>query len=270
MKGQPFKFFFSILVLLISIQSFPQEPDFPFSNGEYGKYGAYYNWHFIWVYSGNVEFFTTREKFQNQDCWHFKAEGNTFMPYDLLYRVRDTFDVYTSVKPFNPLYFKRILNHGKHQSRHKYTFDQKKGLVYSTVKRDGQKMFRDTLQLGSNTHDLLSTAYYFRGFDFSKYEIGQKIPYRMLVDNAIEDLYFRYLGTEIIKTRNDRQFSCHKISVQLMEGDFFHEGEYMKVWLTDDKNKVPVQVETEILVGSLKVVLLETKSLRFPLESEIH
>ena len=261
MKRHLIKSTFILLVLLTGRTAFSQEPDFPFSNGEYGKYGAYYNWHFIWVYSGNVEFFTTREKYRGQDCWHFKAEGNTFMPYDLLYKVRDTFNVYTSVKPFNPLYYKRVMNHGKKESLHQYIFDQQKGLAYSTVKRHGEKLFCDTLELGKNTHDLLSAAYYFRGFDFRKYKTGQKIPYRLLVDNAIEDLYFRYLGTEIVKTRNERQFRCHKISVMLMKGDFFPEGEYMKVWLTDDKNKVPVQVETEIQ---------ETKSLRYPLEAEIH
>ncbi len=259
-----------MLALTTSQSTFSQPTDFPFSNGEYGKYAVYYNWHFIWVYSGNVEFFTTRAKFDGQDCWHFKAEGYTFRPYDLLYRVRDTFQVYTSVKPFQPLYFRRVTNHGKKESHHQYIFDQQKRLAYSTVKRHGQKQFRDTLRLGENTHDLLSAAYYFRGFDFRQYKSGQIVPYRLLVDNAIEDLYFRYLGTEIIRTRNGKQFRCHKISVKLMEGDFFHEGEYMKVWFTDDRNKVPVQVETEILVGSLKVVLLETKSLRHQLEAEIH
>ena len=161
------------------------------------------------------------------------------------------------------------MNHGKKTSQHRYIFDQQKGLAYSTIQRNEQKLFHDTLTLGANTHDLLSTAYYFRGFDFNEYKKGEIISYQMLVDNAIEDLYFRYQGIEIVKTRNGRQFRCHKISVELKEGDFFHEGEYMKVWLTDDKNKVPVQVETEVLVGSVKAILLETKSLRYPLDSEI-
>ncbi|MDX9881307.1 MAG: DUF3108 domain-containing protein [Prolixibacteraceae bacterium] len=270
MKRHLIKSAFLLLALLTRLPASSQELDFPFSDGEYGKYGAYYNWHFIWVHSGDIEFFTTRKEYKGQDCWHFKAEGNTFMPYDLLYKVRDTFEVYTLGKPSRPLYFRRVINHGKKESHHQYVFDQEKGLAYSTIKRHAQKLFRDTLDLGTNTHDLLSAAYYFRGFNFRKYRTGQKIPYRLLVDNVIEDLYFRYLGTEIVETRNGRKFRCHKISVRLMEGDFFHEGEYMKVWLTDDRNNVPVQVETEILVGSLKVVLLETKSLRYPPEAEIH
>lgn len=267
------RFFTStVLVVLLFMTSncFAQEQNFPFSDGEYGKYGAYYNWNFIWIYSGEVEFFTSREKYQSQDCWYFRALGKTFKAYDLLYAVRDTFECYASTKPFRPLYFRRAMNHGGKSSAHRYIFDYKRGQAYSLIRRHNEKMFRDTLDLGQNTYDLLSTAYYFRGFDFNRYHTGQRISYRMLVDNAIADLYFRYLGTENVKTRNGRVFRCHKISVKLMQGDFFREGEYMKVWFTADRNQIPVQVETEILVGSLKVLLLETKLHRYKLESEIH
>ena len=90
----------------------------------------------------------------------------------------------------------------------------------------------------------------------------------MLVDRKIDDLYVRYLGIENVKTRNGKEFRCHKVSVYLLQGDFFPEGEYMKVWFTDDQNHLPVQVETEILVGSVKALLLDTKSLKYPLTSE--
>jgi hypothetical protein len=92
----------------------------------------------------------------------------------------------------------------------------------------------------------------------------------MLVDKQVDDLYFRYLGTEIVKTRNGKKYRCQKVSVYLLQGDFFPEGEYMKIWFTDDRNHVPVQVETEILIGSVKALLLETKSLKYPLTSLIN
>ncbi len=43
----------------------------------------------------------------------------------------------------------------------------------------------------------------------------------------------------------------------------------MKIWFTDDKNHLPVQVETEILLGSIKALLIEAKSLKYPLTSEL-
>jgi hypothetical protein len=43
----------------------------------------------------------------------------------------------------------------------------------------------------------------------------------------------------------------------------------MKIWFTDDQNHLPVQVETKIQVGSVKALLLEAKSLKYPLSSLI-
>ena len=91
----------------------------------------------------------------------------------------------------------------------------------------------------------------------------------MLIDRQIDDLYFRYLGKENVKTRNGKEYRCHKVSVYLLQGDFFPEGEKMKVWFTDDQNHLPVQVETEILIGTVKALLLETKSLKYPFTSQI-
>jgi hypothetical protein len=43
----------------------------------------------------------------------------------------------------------------------------------------------------------------------------------------------------------------------------------MTVWVTDDKNKVPMYVETEILVGKIKVSLSSMAGLKFPLDSKV-
>jgi len=43
----------------------------------------------------------------------------------------------------------------------------------------------------------------------------------------------------------------------------------MKIWFTDDKNHLPVQVETEVLVGSVRALLLEPKAMKYPLTSQI-
>ena len=51
-----------------------------------------------------------------------------------------------------------------------------------------------------------ATAYNFRKFDFNKLFVGQKVPYRMLIDRQVADLFFRYLGKENVKTRNGKAY----------------------------------------------------------------
>jgi hypothetical protein len=256
-------------LFLVFSQASGQAIDYPFKSGEYGLYGAYYNWHFIWIQSGEVEFRADTLQYQEQKSWHLKAVGKTFKAYDLLYQVRDTFDVFSTYNSFKPLYSRRAMNHAKTNTVHQYSFDYSTGKILTSIQQDHQALYKASLPIQPNTYDLLATAYDFRKFDFNKLFVGQKVPYRMLIDRKVEDLYFRYLGKENVKTRNGKEYRCQKVSVFLLQGDFFPEGEYMKIWFTDDQNHLPVQVETEIQVGSVKAILLEAKSMKYPLSSLI-
>jgi len=262
-------FLLAVLFSILPVRVSGQTVDYPFKSGEYALYGAYYNWHFIWIQSGEVTFAADTLQYKQQKAWHLKAVGKTFKAYDLLYTVRDTFETFSNYRTFQPYFSRRAVNHAKDHSVHQYGFDYTTGKIAVRIKEEKKPVFQTSLSVQDNTFDLLATAYQFRKYDFNKLFVGQKVPYRMLIDRKVDDLYFRYLGKENVKTRNGKEYRCHKVSVYLLQGDFFPEGEKMKVWFTDDQNHLPVQVETEILVGTVKALLLETKSLKYPLTSQI-
>jgi hypothetical protein len=249
----------------VSSQSF----DYPFQNSEYARYGAYYNWHFIWIQSGYVEFYAEIMQYNQQKVWHLEALGKTSKAYDFLYSVRDTFETFCNYGTFKPIYSRRVINHAKNNSVHQYWFNYSSGTFSTSIKQGKNTVSQASMPLPDNTFDLLATAYNFRKLDFNKLFIGEKVRYRMLVGQQIDDLFFRYQGKENVETRNGKEFRCHKVSVYLLKGDFFPEGEYMKIWFTDDKNHLPIQVETEILAGSVKALLLEAQKMEYPLTSQL-
>ena len=271
-QSQQTKLLFGSVFLGLQLLFYPvsaQRVEYPFKSGECAQYGAYYNWNFIWVQSGDVEFHADSIVYNQQKAWHLKASGKTFKGYDFFYSVRDTFETYCDYATFKPIYSYRALNHAKENSLHQYWFDYSSGKINTRIKQGKLPLLQSNVPVGENVFDMLATAYNFRKFDFNKLFIGEKISYRMLVDRKIDDLYFRYLGKENVKTRNGKEYRCHKVSVYLLQCDFFPEGEYMKVWFTDDKNHLPVQVETKVLVGKVKALLLDTKKMKYPLNSEI-
>ena len=246
-----------------------QNSEYPFKSGEYARYGAYFNWNFIWIQSGEVEFKADSISYKNDLAWHLKAVGKTFKAYDLLYTVRDTFETFSKYDSFQLIDSKRSVNHGKEHSVHQYAFDYSSGKINARIQQDKKPVLQMSFPIQENSYDLLSTAYNFRKFDFNKLFIGEKVPYRMVIDQNVDNLYFRYLGIDNVKTRTGKVYRCHKVSVYLVQGDFFSEGEYMKIWFTDDQNHLPVQIETDLLVGSVKALLIETKSMKYPLNSQI-
>lgn len=261
--------FLCLLIFSGGLKVFSQEIKLAFLPGEKITYGAYYNWHFIWVNAGEVVFSTDTITKKNQTFWHLNAKGKTFRGYDWIYMVRDTFESYLSCPNFYPTHFRRTINHSKKHSSHEYEFDEENSLIYSAIKPHDATAFKDTLNYKKGTFDLLSTAYFFRSFQFAEMETGQHIKFKILIDNEQEELFFTYLGKEEVKTRERERFNCHKVSVSLVEGDFFPKGEHMKIWFTDDKNIMPVIVETEISVGSVKAILTGYENLKYPLTSKI-
>ena len=47
----------------------------------------------------------------------------------------------------------------------------------------------------------------------------------------------------------------------LQEGRVFKDQEDMTVWISDDKNRIPVRVQTDILIGSIKMDLVGFENL---------
>jgi hypothetical protein len=90
----------------------------------------------------------------------------------------------------------------------------------------------------------------------------------MFLDNEVFHLYVRYLGKETVKTKYGK-FRAVKFKPLLVKGTLFEGGENMTVWVSDDPNHIPIRVESPIIVGSIKVDLMQYRGLRYPLSSLI-
>ena len=64
-------------------------------------------------------------------------------------------------------------------------------------------------------------------------------------------------------------YNAIKIAPQLIEGTIFKGGEKMTVWISDDDNHIPLRVDSPILVGSIKVDLIDYENLRNPFTSMV-
>ena len=57
------------------------------------------------------------------------------------------------------------------------------------------------------------------------------------------------------------------LGLQIEQGEIFQEPYPMLIWVTDDRNKAPVLVKSTVIVGSVKIELIEVEGLKYPLES---
>ncbi|WP_216616602.1 DUF3108 domain-containing protein [Marinifilum caeruleilacunae] len=238
------------------------EKNFAFEAGEKLTYRGYYNWGFIWVAAGEVILSVEQSKYQEKDAYKFYGTGKNLKAFDWFFHLRDTLTSYAERETLAPLYFDRRTHEAKYHAHHEYWFNYSDSTILSKIQKREKPEQLDTLANKPCTFDILSVAYYVRNLDFSKYKKGDKIPLSMLVDNEIHSLYIRYKGLETIKTKSGERFECLKFSPLLVKGTMFKGGEDMTVWLSNDDNRIPIQVEAKVLVGSVKGILDSYEGLR--------
>jgi hypothetical protein len=227
--------------------------------GENISYIVYYSALGLYVNAGNANFSTSLERINNKPAYHVIGVGASNSHYDWIFKVRDRYESFFDTATLQPYKFIRNIEEGGYKKYENVTFNQSANTAITT---------NGVFKVPNCIQDVLSSIYYARNIDFSRYKEGDKIPFTMFLDNEVLNLYIRYLGTEVLKTKYGR-FRTIKFRPLLVKGTIFEGGEKMTVWVTDDGNRVPVRIESPIVVGSVKVDLMGYRNLRYPLTALI-
>lgn len=226
-----------------------------FALGEQIRFNVFYNLAGVYVAAGEASFTTTLEKVAGRPVYHVVGDGRTHNSYDWIYKVRDRYETFIDTATMQPLKFIRNINEGGDKKYEHITFNK---AANTAITNKGVYKVPDCVQ------DVLSAIYYARNINYARYKPGDKIPFSMFLDNEVHNLYVRYLGAEEVKTRYGT-FRAIKFSPLLIKGTIFEGGEKMTVWVTNDANRMPVRIESPIVVGSIKVDMMSYRGLRHPM-----
>lgn len=236
-----------------------------FQAGEKIVYKLYYNWNFVWLSAGEVTFTVN----DTGESYHIAARGRTYSSYEWFFKVRDNYSSYLDKETLLPSMHIKDVQEGGYTRYDRTTFDQKNGKAVSMRGANRKDLTRKDIKLESCMHDLISIVYYARNIDYKELRPQQEIPIKILMDQEIYPLRIKYLGAENeTKIKGVGKFNTQKFSPQLIAGDVFKEGDEMTIYVSDDKNKIPVLIESPVSVGSVKAVLSSYEGLRYPLTAK--
>ncbi len=220
---------------------------------------VYYSTLGMYVGAGEANFTTSLEKFNGKPVYHCVGTGKTYPFFDNFFKLRDRYETYIDTATMLPVKFIRNVDEDGYKIYNNVTFNHNAGTAVST---------NGVFKVTSCIQDVISSVYYARNIDFTKYKPGDKVPFDMFLDDEIYHLYLRYEGKENIKTKYGK-FRAIKFKPLLIKGSIFQGGEKMNVWVSDDKNRILLRAESPIAVGSIKVDMMGYKNLRYPLTSLI-
>lgn len=240
-----------------------------FTSGEELNYKVVYNWGPIWLESAEASFKVKAAEHNGKGSYLLSGTGSTYPKYDWFYKVRDVFETYLDSTTLRPMKFQATIQEGSKKDKHIYIFNDARQKAYTVISYGSKKVKVDTVKLPDCSIDVLTAIYYARSIDYSRCKKNDTVGISLLVDGKIYRVYVRFLGREKFKSKELGTYRCIKFSPLLIEGTIFKKGEHMTVWVSDDKNKLPVYIETEIVVGSIKVRLMSFKGLRNPQEARL-
>jgi hypothetical protein len=235
--------------------------------GEKTTYIISYNWFVIFSEVGEVTFTLEKDKIFGVDALHFAGQGTSYSWWDNFFKVRDRYEVWIRDDNMRPLFFQRNNREGNYRQHESYTF-KGDSLIYRKNKVNDQSLKYDTLKITPCTFDVLSAILYTRNLNYGNLKPGQKIPVTVALDNESFDLYYRYQGIENVKIKDVGTFECLKFTILLVEGTVFNEGEDMTLWVTNDKNHLPVYCESPIIIGNIKARVTSISGTKYPLTSK--
>lgn len=223
-----------------------------FQAGEFLTYKVYYTVVGAYFGAGEATFSASLETYNNKPVYHVVGDGKSYSFYDKIFKVRDKYESYIDTATLQPYKFIRNVYEGGYKKYESVTFNKN---TNTAITNDG------VFKVPSCVQDVISAIFYARNIDFDKYKPGDRIPFTMFLDNEVYNMYIRYLGKEVVKTKYGK-FHAVKFKPLLIQGTIFEGGEKMTVWVSDDSNHIPVRIESPITVGSVKVDLIGYRNIR--------
>lgn len=236
---------------------FRKQKNQAFGYGEKLDFRVHYGW--INAAQISIRVDDTAVVVNDRPTYHIVAQGKTNRSFDWMYNVRDRFESYVDTTGIAPLkYFKTV-------KEDKYTDTD---LVYYHHDKKKLQGLKKNMDMPEYVQDIVSGTYYARTIDFSDAYIGKTFPLDIYLDQKIYNLKFKYLGIETIKS-DFGKVRCIKLRPQLVVDRVFKDEDDMTIWVSDDKNRLPIRVQTDIWVGSLKVDLTSYSGLENPFDAKL-
>ncbi len=195
----------------------------------------------------------------NRKTYHIKVSGKSAGMVDIMFKVRDEYESYLDEEAIIPWKCVKKVREGGYTDSDFILFDQVNGFATSR---------RGKIDISLQTQDIVSAIYFARTTDMSNAKIGDVFPVNLYMDAENFQLRFKFIRREVIKT-DVGTFNTLVVRPQLIKGRVFKDDEALTLWVSDDENKLPLMVESDIFVGSIKAELVSYKNLKNPLTAKI-
>ena len=237
-----------------------------FDAGEKLTYDLYYKYGLINVKGGKSTLNTESTVYNGKDGYKLTLNASTGGLINSIYTIEDTLTSYID-KDMVPLLFTKGAAEGKDYTRERqiYKYQNGKTSIRAIRYRNGVLSFDENIITDRCTYDMMSILAFVRTLDYSKMQRGHNTQVQFLSGRRLVNMYIRLLGRSSIKVNNGKSYEAMELSLMILDKAFVDQEEAMRVWITDDENKLPLKINSKLKIGEMQVVLKDFSGIKHPI-----
>lgn len=193
----------------------------------------------------------TMKRIAGRDAYHLTFQVNSVPSFDWFYKVRDRYESYMDYEGLFPWRFEQHIREGGYSRDFSAFFDQRKGKA---------KTSEGEYEIPKYVNDIVSAFYLARTFNYVNMKKGDRVHLQNFYKDKVYPLDVVFHGKEKVKVAAGT-FSCILVEPLVVEGGLFKSEGNILVWLTDDELKIPVKVQTKVIIGAIDAELTDYEGL---------
>jgi hypothetical protein len=193
-------------------------------------------------------------------CFRAEVIGNSIGAFDRIVRIRNVWGAYFDTIHFRPQKAFRSIAENRYRKKEETYFDYENSIA--NVKSEDDKA--EKVEITQDIQDMVSGYYFLRLLDYDGLKKNDTLKLRGIFENKTYDFRILYLGKERVKTRFGKAASF-VISPIMPDNAFFRGKHPIKMWISDDGNRIPLKIEAELLLGSVDLDIEQYSNLKHTL-----
>jgi len=246
-------YFMSFLVVSSQYEMVPGKIN-PFKSGESLKYSIRYGP----IHGGEATVKLKLVRYEGNIVYNAKVLARTVGIADKLFKVREHYESFFDSKSIKPVKAIRNVREGNYRRYNEVYFNLEDSTLYSQL---SDSVFKVPPQI----LDMVTALYFVRALDYKNLNTGDSLKIITFFDNEIFPFPLRYRGKELLKTKLGK-FQCLRFDPVVGTGRIFESEDDMTIWISDDKNLIPMRVRFNLIVGSIKCDLSGYSGLKYEFE----
>ena len=221
-----------------------------------------YRIHYGILNAGTATLTTLKTNYLGKPHFYVKGYGKTTGAVRAFFKVEDHYESFIDYNTGLPSFYVRNVQEGSYTQHFETVFNQSN---HTLILTDKDKNTSKVVKSVKDVQDMLSAFYYLRSLDPGDLKVGTVKKLNVWIDDELFPFQIKVAGTENIKTKFGT-INCLKIIPQVMSGRVFKDKEGVTLWVSNDKNLVPIAIKAELAVGSLKASLETYKNVKYTLD----